>query len=308
MPETLLSPSNVLLFGRKMADLQIRRPERDYSGVPKLEARLATTGANIVLDNTTTAVDGVNLADDDEVLVKDQTDEKENGVYLASTTTNWVRHPDLDSDEDVEFGYEISVTHGNTNRNKSWILSRARRPFGTKPIRFRPKPARDPRHGPFVVEREGLESQLERQLLGGENPCFARIYAFSYEGVYYELPVPALFLVHGDGVEVSDPDATISNLVYAARRARAPGDPSRTGLAATNFQFAEGLRAWSYDKADYTIRMDVETGMFEQVLLGAEAGGADAMARSSGMMARSSGMMARSSGMMARGRGGDGLD
>ncbi|GLS33411.1 hypothetical protein GCM10007937_51220 [Mesorhizobium albiziae] len=26
---------------------------------------------------------------------------------------------------------------------------------------------------------------------------------------------------------------------------------------------------WSYEKADYTIRMDVETGMFEQVLLDA---------------------------------------
>ena len=50
--------------------------------------------------------------------------------------------------------------------------------------------------------------------------------------------------------------------------ARAPGEPSLTGVAAADFQFVDELRAWSYDKADYTIRLDVESGMFEDVLLG----------------------------------------
>jgi hypothetical protein len=40
-------------------------------------------------------------------------------------------------------------------------------------------------------------------------------------------------------------------------------------MAAADFQFSDDIRVWSYDKADYTIRMDVETGMFEQVLLDA---------------------------------------
>ena len=39
------------------------------------------------------------------------------------------------------------------------------------------------------------------------------------------------------------------------------------------FQFADDLIVWSYDKADYTIRMDVDTGMFEQVLLDLFFGG-----------------------------------
>jgi hypothetical protein len=40
-----------------------------------------------------------------------------------------------------------------------------------------------------------------------------------------------------------------------------------TGVNAADFEFADDVRVWSYDKADYTIRMDVLTGMFEQVLL-----------------------------------------
>jgi hypothetical protein len=48
-----------------------------------------------------------------------------------------------------------------------------------------------------------------------------------------------------------------------------------SGVAAADFQIADDIRVWPYDKADYTIRMDVETGMFEQILLdvffGAEA-------------------------------------
>ena len=37
--------------------------------------------------------------------------------------------------------------------------------------------------------------------------------------------------------------------------------------------FTRGIRAWTYDKADYTIRLDVETGMFDQVLLDAALDG-----------------------------------
>ena len=77
-----------------------------------------------------------------------------------------------------------------------------------------------------------------------------------------------------------------------------------TGLAAAGFDFADGLRVWSYDKADYTIRMDVDVGMFEDVLLDAAlSGGADGM-DARGMNAR--GMNAR--GMNARGMNARGMN
>ena len=37
---------------------------------------------------------------------------------------------------------------------------------------------------------------------GDPAPTFARIYAFSYEGTFYNLPKPAIFLVHGPGQEL----------------------------------------------------------------------------------------------------------
>ena len=131
-------------------------------------------------------------------------------------------------------------------------------------------------HSPFVVDRTGGDRDLENRLTH-DNPTIARIYSFSYEGGYYDLPQPALFLVHGPGEQVTK--------VPVSRRApekgaapdplpaRAPGEPSLTGLAAADFQFVDGIMVWSYDKADHTIRMDVETGEFEDVLLNMFFGG-----------------------------------
>ena len=113
--------------------------------------------------------------------------------------------------------------------------------------------------GKILTQRKGKNRQLAEQFNKTSN--FARIYAFSYAGAYYELTSPALFLVHGNGTSVTDEN------LPAGHAARAPAKPSQTGVSAADFQFSDDVHYWSYDKADYTIRMDVETGMFEQVLL-----------------------------------------
>ena len=128
-----------------------------------------------------------------------------------------------------------------------------------------------PDHNPFVGARGGVEQFLQQQLQHPDAQ-FARIYGFSFEGTYYDLPRPALFLVHGEGEPAetaADPTPGGGGPPAARRVARSPDDPSRTGVAAPDFSFADRLMVWSYDKADYTIRMDVETGMLEQVLLDA---------------------------------------
>lgn len=80
----------------------------------------------------------------------------------------------------------------------------------------------------------------------------ARIYAFAFEGGYYELSQPALFLVHGDGQPAGD---TVEF----------------SGVAATAKEFATDLEVWAYDKADMSVRLDVNAGTLEQILLEAEA-------------------------------------
>lgn len=143
---------------------------------------------------------------------------------------------------------------------------------------------------------------LERQLDPGENPALARIYGFSYEGRHYDLPKPAIFLVHGPGTPVP----------------AAPQDLTDTGEAAREWDFAVGMVYWEYDKGDFSMRFDVETGSLEQILLeatlaadpfgsyaGASARLSAASARVTGASARISGASARISGASARLRRGD---
>ena len=113
-------------------------------------------------------------------------------------------------------------------------------------------------HNPSVAMSKGTLSGLQRQLMrtelgdftasGRETLArFARIYGFSYEGAYFECGVPVLFLVHGEGVPPSD--------------IKVPGpDPD-------DENFYKDLRAWSYDRSDETIRLDMDSGSFEEVLL-----------------------------------------
>ena len=163
------------------------------------------------------------------------------------------------------------------------------------------------RHTPFTEDRKGSNRDLEDQLVN-DDACFARIYGFSFEGTYYDLPRPALFLVHGKGANFTEIDVgTLKRTGKLRNIARAPADPSITGVAAADFDFADDIQVWSYDKADYTIRMDVESGMFEDLLLpliGGGGGPGASCARVSG--ARVSG--ARVSGARLSGGRGDAGD
>lgn len=73
---------------------------------------VATTTANITLSGTQT-IDGVAVTAGQRVLVKDQTDQKQNGIYIVAAGA-WSRS--TDADEDVELlGATTLVTGGNTN-------------------------------------------------------------------------------------------------------------------------------------------------------------------------------------------------
>lgn len=77
----------------------------------KPPCRVATT-ANITLSGLQT-INGVALAEDDRVLVKDQTTQSQNGVYLASTG-DWTRAKDFDGNRDVVQGTRVLVAMPNS--------------------------------------------------------------------------------------------------------------------------------------------------------------------------------------------------
>jgi hypothetical protein len=112
-----------------------------------------------------------------------------------------------------------------------------------------------------------LEKQIAKDFsTAADKVRIARIYAFSYEGHYYDLAKPALFMVHGKGVEAEGKVGGGGN----ARQARAPESADKTGVAAAAKSFSEEMRVWTYDKSDLSIRLDAETGTLEQILLDVE--------------------------------------
>jgi hypothetical protein len=77
---------------------------------------LATT-ANITLSAEQT-IDGT-LTSEDRVLVKDQTDTTENGIYVSSSGA-WERATDFDAAQDFLTGTAVYVTGGSTNAGKQY--------------------------------------------------------------------------------------------------------------------------------------------------------------------------------------------
>ncbi len=99
----------------------------------KQEVRVATT-ANITLSGTQT-IDGISLAVNDRVLVKNQTTQTENGIYVVQAGA-WVRA--LDADTDAEIGAAtVMVKVGTVNKNTQWTCTNVTYPvIGTDNITF----------------------------------------------------------------------------------------------------------------------------------------------------------------------------
>lgn len=84
-------------------------------------ACIAGSTANLTLSGEQT-VDGIALAEDDRVLVKDQTDGTENGIYEVATGT-WERAPDFDGAFDIAEGTIVPVSRGAVNANTNWKVT-----------------------------------------------------------------------------------------------------------------------------------------------------------------------------------------
>lgn len=85
-----------------------------------LRCRAATT-SNIVLTGTQ-IIDGINIAAGDRVLVKNQADLRENGVYVAAAG-NWSRAEDFNENSDFKAGVFVYIAEGIVNKKKQFHLT-----------------------------------------------------------------------------------------------------------------------------------------------------------------------------------------
>src|SRR3977135_4462940 len=88
----------------------------------KAPCRAATT-ANITLGGLQT-IDGIALAENDRVLVKNQSTGSQNGIYSASTG-NWTRTRDFDGAFDIVSGTRVYVTSGSVSAQFEYVVSTA---------------------------------------------------------------------------------------------------------------------------------------------------------------------------------------
>lgn len=107
-----------------------------------------TSGVGATLTNSGTqaalVLDGVSVDDSaaDRVLIKNQTNAEENGIYVVtdkgSGSTNWVltRASDFDTSAEIQGGDFVFVTGGTTLDNTGWVQTATPVTVGTTPIVF----------------------------------------------------------------------------------------------------------------------------------------------------------------------------
>lgn len=87
----------------------------------KKAVRVATTGSNLAALSGLLTIDEVVLEAGDRVLVKDQTDGEDNGIYVAASSA-WVRASDFDTDGKSVSQMLIPVEQGTVNGGTVWQL------------------------------------------------------------------------------------------------------------------------------------------------------------------------------------------
>jgi hypothetical protein len=86
----------------------------------KASVKAATT-ADIALSGTQT-IDDVALGAGDRVLVKNQNNPAENGIYVTASGS-WSRASDADTAAEVTSGFAVFVEQGTVNSDSGWVLT-----------------------------------------------------------------------------------------------------------------------------------------------------------------------------------------
>lgn len=112
------------------AGLAVHEPARvastaDVGGTYNSTGGASATGRFTGMSDT---VDGIALAANDRVLVKDQTNPDENGIYRVGTLGTgsngvWDRADDFDEDADVTGSTFVFVQEGTVNEDTQWVLT-----------------------------------------------------------------------------------------------------------------------------------------------------------------------------------------
>ena len=206
-----------------------RRQGVNAGAALKVPCRVATT-ANITLSGLQT-IDGVALAADDRVLVKDQTTGSENGVYAASTST-WQRAIDFDGMFDAVQGTMVWVNTGSTNAGLWRLTTSGTITPGTTSLAFE-KELRDTQNVESLIVAISDESTVLSS--GAAKLTFRFPYAFTLSEVRAHLTNasssgPVQIDVNASGVSIFSTPITIDENEKTSTTAATPAVLSTTAL------------------------------------------------------------------------------
>ena len=103
------------------------------------EAAIAATTANVNLANALEngdVLDGITLATGNRILVKNQTTQSENGIYVVQASGQPSRAADFDTAAEVDSGDFIFVYSGTANGGTGWVQVNRPATIGTDAIAF----------------------------------------------------------------------------------------------------------------------------------------------------------------------------
>jgi hypothetical protein len=103
------------------------------------ESAVAATTTNVNLANALEngdVLDGITLATGNRILVKNQTTQSENGIYVVQASGQPVRATDFDTASEVDSGDFIFVYSGTVNAGTGWVQTNRPAVIGTDSIVF----------------------------------------------------------------------------------------------------------------------------------------------------------------------------
>jgi len=181
-----------------------------------LPVRAASTGS-ITLSGLQT-IDGVALVAGDRFLVKDQSNQRQNGIYVVATGA-WERASDANTSADLRAGSYVFVTSGTNNGTRGFMLDNDAVQVGITPLTF----------SAFTVQANRTNPFTPANVLG--SVVAATTANIALQG----LPViDGIQVAAGDRVLVKnqvDPSANGVYLAAAGAWNRAPGANTSAGLA-----------------------------------------------------------------------------
>ena len=146
--DSIISTSPITAGGTRSVSLQSRDAAGDVvlnglvraGGVAKSPARAASTGNIDLATGGLPTIDGVLLGAGDRVLVKNQVNPAENGIYVVVDAGAWLRAPDANTSQLFLPGFTVAVHEGN--QQGAWTFANAASPtLGQTGLAFVPASA-----------------------------------------------------------------------------------------------------------------------------------------------------------------------